>query len=54
MAMVTILKGLKHVFKDIGISMTFGESIVWAMMFGIFLAILGSYLLSKVERNARA
>jgi PiT family inorganic phosphate transporter len=51
MAMVTILKGLKHVFKDIGISMTFGESIVWAMMFGIFLAILGSYLLSKVERN---
>jgi|TARA_B110000483_G_scaffold28827_3_gene34955 PiT family inorganic phosphate transporter len=51
MAMVTILKGLKHVFKDIGISMTFGESIVWAMMFGIFLAIVGSYLLSKVERN---
>ena len=51
MAMVTILKGLKHVFKDIGISMTFGESIVWAMIFGIFLAILGSYLLSKVERN---
>ena len=51
MAMVTILKGLKHVFKDIGISMTFGESIVWAMMFGIFLAIVGSYLLSKVERH---
>ena len=51
MAMVTILKGLKHVFKDIGISMTFGESIVWAMMFGIFLAIVGSYLLSKVGRN---
>jgi PiT family inorganic phosphate transporter len=25
MAMVTILKGLKHVFKDIGISMTFGS-----------------------------
>ena len=51
MAMVTILKGLKHVFTVIGISMTFGDSICWAMMFGIFLAILGSYLLSKVERN---
>jgi PiT family inorganic phosphate transporter len=51
MAMVTILKGLKHVFKDIGISMTFGESIVWAIMFGIFVAILGSFLLSKVKRD---
>ena len=30
MAMVTILKGLKHVFKDIGVSLTFGESVVWA------------------------
>ena len=51
MAMVTILKGLKHVFKDIGITMTFGESIVWAMIFGIFVAVLGSFLLSKVKRN---
>ena len=51
MAMVTILKGLKHVFKDIGISLTFGESVVWAIMFGILVAILGSFLLARVERD---
>ena len=51
MAMVTILKGLKHVFKDIGISLTFGESVVWAIMFGISVAILGSFLLARVERD---
>ncbi len=51
MAMVTILKGLKHVFKDIGMSLSFGESIVWSAMFGILVAMLGSYLLSKVKRD---
>ena len=51
MAMVTILKGLKHVFKDIGMSLSFSESIVWSAMFGILVAILGSYLLSKVKRD---
>ena len=51
MAMVTILKGLKHVFKDIGVSLTFGESIVWAIMFGILVAIIGTFLLSRVKRN---
>ena len=51
MAMVTILKGLKHVFKDIGMSLSFSESIAWSAMFGILVAILGSYLLSKVKRD---
>ena len=51
MAMVTILKGLKHVFKDIGMSLSFSESIAWSAMFGILVAMLGSYLLSKVKRN---
>ncbi|MBQ44344.1 MAG: phosphate permease [Porticoccaceae bacterium] len=51
MAMVTILKGLKHVFKDIGMSLSFGESIAWSAMFGILVAMLGSYLLSKVKRD---
>jgi len=51
MAMVTILKGLKHVFKDIGMSLSFSESIVWSAMFGILVAMLGSYLLSKVKRD---
>ena len=51
MAMVTILKGLKHVFKDVGVSLSFGESVLWAIVFGIAVAILGSFLLAKVERN---
>ncbi len=51
MAMVTIIKGLKHVFKDIGMSLSFGESIAWSAMFGILVAMLGSYLLSKVKRD---
>lgn len=51
MAMVTILKGLKHVFKDIGMSLSFGESIAWSAMFGILVAMLGSYLMSKVKRD---
>jgi PiT family inorganic phosphate transporter len=51
MAMVTILKGLKHVFKDIGVSLNFGESVVWAIMFGVFVAIIGSFLLARVERD---
>ena len=51
MAMVTILKGLKHVFKDIGVSLTFGESVVWAIIFGVSVAILGSFLLARVERD---
>jgi len=51
MAMVTLLKGLKHVFKDFGIKLSFGENAVVAIGFGIFVAIIGSYLLSKVERD---
>ncbi|MDG0970275.1 MAG: inorganic phosphate transporter [Porticoccaceae bacterium] len=51
MAMVTILKGLKHVFKDVGVSLSFGESVLWAIVFGLAVAVLGSFLLAKVERN---
>jgi len=51
MAMVTILKGLKHVFKDLGVSLNFIESMFWAGIFGILVALLGTYLLSKVQRD---
>ena len=51
MAMVTILKGLKHVFKDLGVSLNFIESMFWAGIFGILVAMLGTYLLSKVQRD---
>ena len=50
MAMVTLLKGLKHVFKDVGIKMSYGDNVLVAVGFGILVAIIGTYLLSKVER----
>ncbi|MDA8651734.1 inorganic phosphate transporter [Porticoccaceae bacterium] len=51
MAMVTILKGLKHVFKDVGVSLNFVEAMFWASLFGLLVALLGTYLLSKVQRD---
>lgn len=51
MAMVTLLKGLKHVFKDFDIKLSFGENALVAVGFGIFVTIIGTYLLSKVERD---
>ena len=51
MAMVTLLKGLKHVFKDVGIKMSYGDNVLVAAGFGILVAIIGTYLLSKVERD---
>ena len=50
-AMVTLLKGLKHVFKDNGMTLTFLDSAIIASVVGILVAILGSYLLSRVKRD---
>jgi len=50
-AMVTLLKGLKHVFKDNGMTMTFLDSAMIASVVGVLVAILGSYLLTKVKRD---
>lgn len=48
-AMVTILKGLKHVFKDTGFKLSFIESIGIAAVIGLAVAAFGVYLLSKVK-----
>ncbi|MBB6520606.1 inorganic phosphate transporter [Pseudoteredinibacter isoporae] len=48
-AMVTILKGLKHVFKDSGFKLSFIESIGIAAIIGVGVAAFGVYLLSKVK-----
>lgn len=50
-AMVTLVKGLKHVFKDNGMTLTFLDSAMIASVVGILVAILGSYLLSRVKRD---
>jgi len=50
-SMVTILKGLKHVFKDIGFTLSFGESIMIAVAMGIFVALVGNYFLGRIKRD---
>lgn len=54
MAMVTILKGLKHVFKSEGISFSFGEAAAWAAVIGLMVAIIGKLLLNRVQRDPAA
>jgi len=51
MAMVTLLKGLKHVFKDMGFQLSFIESMGIAALVGIAVALLGIYLLSKIKED---
>ena len=53
-AMVTMVKGLKHVFKDSGITLSFGESAFYASIAGLVVAVFGSYLLSRIKRNVEA
>tara|TARA_R110001592_G_scaffold363402_1_gene688366 strand:- start:73287 stop:74561 length:1275 start_codon:yes stop_codon:yes gene_type:complete len=53
-AMVTLLKGFKHIFKDAGIAMSFGECALMAAGVGIFVSLIGSVLLSRVERDEEA
>lgn len=54
MAMVTMLKGLKHVFKDSDLSMSFGESALYAAGVGLVVALIGGYFLSRVKENPDA
>ena len=53
-AMVTMLKGLKHVLKDSGVAMSFGECAMLAATVGVVVAIVGSVLLSRVKRDEEA
>lgn len=48
-SMVTLLKGLKHVFKDTGIKFSFLESMGISVLLGLLVAGFGMYLLSRVK-----
>ncbi|BFM18459.1 inorganic phosphate transporter [Maricurvus nonylphenolicus] len=48
-AMVTLLKGLKHVFKDIGFKLSFMESMGIAAIIGVIVALIGIQLMRKVK-----
>ena len=49
MAMVTIMKGLKHVFKDAAIKLNMIEMIGIAMLIGLAVTFVGIYFLNKVK-----
>jgi len=51
LAMVTILKGLKFVLKEHGISFNFGEAMIIATAVGVVVAGVGMYLLSRISQD---
>ena len=51
MSMVTMLKGLKHVFKDQGVSMSFGECALYAAGAGLIVTLIGNYFLSRIKED---
>ncbi|OUS13375.1 phosphate permease [Gammaproteobacteria bacterium 53_120_T64] len=51
MSMVTMLKGLKHVFKDQGVHLSFGESALYAAGAGLVVTLIGSYFLRRIKED---
>ncbi len=49
MAMVTLLKGLKHVFKDMGLKFSFLENAGMAVIFGVLVMAIGVWMLRKIK-----
>lgn len=54
MGMVTLLKGLKHVFRDAAIDLNFGENMLLAAIFGLFVMVIGMFLLRRVKVDPTA
>ncbi|MDC9719205.1 MAG: inorganic phosphate transporter [Gammaproteobacteria bacterium] len=50
-AMVTLIKGLKHVFKDMGFALSYPEMFLVAALCGILSALVGTYFMRRAERN---
>jgi PiT family inorganic phosphate transporter len=48
-AMVTLLKGLKH----IGLSLSFGESLTYSIAIGFVIALIGTFFLRKIENTTQ-
>ena len=48
--MVTLIKGLKHVLKDIGFTLSYFEMSLVAAAAGILVSIVGSIMLTRVKR----
>ncbi len=49
MAMVTLLKGLKHVFKDMGLKFSFVQDAGIAVLFGLLVMAIGVYMMRNIR-----
>lgn len=50
-AMVTMVKGLKHVLKDTGMSMGFWECAFYAVLVGLLTAAVGIFFVKRIDEN---
>ncbi len=53
-AMVTLLKGLKHVFKESDFSLSFLQSSMISAVIGVLVALLGIYMMRNIKRDEAA
>lgn len=53
-AMVTMLKGIKYVFRDMGVNLSFGQCTLIAIVVGLLVMALGTLLLRRVKRDEMA
>lgn len=54
MALVTIMKGLKHIFQDNDISLSMTETYLIAIGFGAIIAIIGALVISRIQVEEEA
>ncbi len=48
-ALVTIMKGLKHVFKDEGVKLSMGETYMYAAIIGLVIATIGFIVIQRIK-----
>lgn len=53
-AMITLTKGLNHVFRDAGMSLSFGQAVLLATIVGLLVAGIGKFFLSRIQRDPAA
>jgi inorganic phosphate transporter, PiT family len=51
---VTLIKGLKHVFAESGISLNGFEIVLYSSLVGLAVAVVGSLLLRRIKQDVDA
>lgn len=53
-SMITLTKGLHHVFRDAGMSLSFGQAVLFATLVGLAVAGIGKFFLLRIKRDPLA